>query len=181
MGKIAIGFIKPEERKSAEEKVILRGIEAEFDKMASLLELERKELARDLKVEKRIKRELVKIHKRIQKLEKKFQHRQILFAQAYGLQTHRPERTLTLLDNIDQIDNELGPEMKSIGDELEKHTIAELSLVYKGADFSKENIISIRSIANTLYNRLSQLSSQINLQETEGIRRNIRFRHRTGE
>jgi|SRR3989344_7883949 len=177
MAKIAIGFIKPSEKKGAEVKVILRGIEAEFDKMASLLELGREELARDLKVEKKIKRELVKIHKRIQKVEKKFQRRQNLFAQAYGKQTLQPRSALELLNNIDQIDDELGPEMKSIGDELEKHTIAELSLVYKGADLSKENIISIRSIANTLYNRLSQLNSHINLQETESIRRQIRFRH----
>ncbi|MBI4152117.1 hypothetical protein HY495_00265 [Candidatus Woesearchaeota archaeon] len=140
MGKIPLGFVKPPEKKSVEEKVVMRGIEAEFEKMAALLELEKKQLARDLKVEKKIKRELVKIHKRIQKLEKKVQRRQTLSAQAYGLQTHQPEKALALLDQIDGIDNELGPEMKSIGDELEKHTLAELSLIYKGADLSKENI-----------------------------------------
>lgn len=176
MPKIPLGFLK--ERTSAEgrgkeERLTLRGIDAEFDRMVSVLQLEKKQLIKDLKLEKKIKKELIQIHKQIQKLEKDISKRQTLLAQVYAIQWDNPNRALSLLKDIEELDVELEPKFKPIFLELEKHALAELSILYKGVDLSREEILAIRGIANTLGSRLSQLSNMVNLHETENLRKNI--------
>ncbi|MBI2102317.1 hypothetical protein HYT55_00625 [Candidatus Woesearchaeota archaeon] len=178
MAKIPLGFVKERtsaEQKGEEENVTLRGIDNDFDKMVSILQLEKKQLVKDLKLEKKIKKELVTIHKKIQKLEKEIKQRQTLLAQVYAIQKDNPRRALVLLEEIDRMDAHIGPQFKPISDNLEKHAVAELSLLYQGISLSREEVVAIRGIANTLSARLNQLGNQINLQETEGIRRNIYY------
>ena len=67
------------------------------------------------------------------------------------------------------------PKFKTISEEINKHTVAELSDLYRGVDLSKEKTIAIRSVVSTISNRLSQLGSLVNLQDTESFRRNIYF------
>ncbi len=63
MGKITLGFVKERtsvEEKGEEEKITIRGIDRDFDKMVSVLQLEKKQIVKDLKLEKKIKKELVR-------------------------------------------------------------------------------------------------------------------------
>src|SRR3990167_6975158 len=103
MAKIPLGFIKghsSKEEKGVQEKIALHGIDAEFDKMTSLLQLGKKQLVSNLKLEKKIKRELVRIHKRIVKVEKDLKVRQTLLAQIYAVQRDDPQRALDLLEKV---------------------------------------------------------------------------------
>ena len=77
------------------------------------------------------------------------------------------------------MDTHIGPQFKPISEGLEKHAVAELSLLYSGITLSREEVVAIRGIANTLSARLGQLSNQINLQETENIRRNIYYHNQS--
>ncbi len=147
--------------------------------MISVLQLEKKQLVKDLKLEKKIKKELVKIHKKIQKLEKEIKQRQTLLAQVYAVQKDNPKRALNLLEEIDRMDANIGPKFKPLLEGLEKHAVAELSILYHGISLSREDVIAIRGIANTLSARLGQLNNQINLQETENIRRNIYYHNQS--
>ncbi len=176
MVKIPLGFVKDRNstvEKGEEEKIVLHGIDAEFDKMVSVLQLEKKQLVKDLKLEKKIKKELVRIHKQIQKLGQEIQKRQTLLAQVYAIQKDNPKRALELLVEIDRIDDDLEPKFKLLYDQLEKHALVELSLLYKGVDLSKEEVIAIRGIANTMSVRLTQLKNQVTKSEKDNIRQNI--------
>lgn len=180
MGKIPLGFVKDRvsaEKKGDEEQITLHGISSDFNKMISVLQLEKKQLVKDLKLEKKIKKELVQIHKKIQKLETEIKPRQTLLAQARALERDNPQKVLVLLEEIDKIDAHIGPQFKPISDELEKHTLVEMSLLYKGVDLSREEVLAIRSIANTLSNRLSLLGGQADLSEIQNLRTRIYARN----
>lgn len=181
MAKVALGFIKErtgsEEKKGTEEKVALRGIEREFDRMLAALQVEKKKLASSLRLEKKIKRELVKIHKRIKKLEELVVQRGTLLARIKTLQRSSPKEALALLEKVEKIDAEIGPMSKEISDELLRHTLPEIAELYEGVNLSREEIVAIRDVALTLGESLNQVMYPVNYQEPENIRKSIYYNH----
>ncbi len=177
MAKISLGFVKREAEPEKLEavKITVRGIDGEFQRMIATLKIEKKQLAKELKHEKRIKRELVKLHKMLLRLGKKVAERSALLAHVYALQRDNPEKSLALLNEIERLDSEIGPLYKEMSDTLTKHTIPDIAEMYQEMDLNKEQIKNIREIANTITNRLGQIMTSFNIQEAETVRRNIYF------
>ncbi len=177
MAKKFLGFVEPsvEPQRVEAFKITIKGIDGEYQRMIALLKIEKKQLANEIKHEKRIKRELVKLHKMLLHLGKKVAERSAVLAHVYALQGDDPQRALTLLNDVERLDSEIGPLYNEMSTTLRKHTIPDIAEMYNEMGLNKEQIKNIREIANTITNRLGQIMSSFNIQEPETIRRNIYF------
>ncbi len=177
MTKKFLGFIPPpaEAKKVEAIKITVKGIDGEYQRMIALLRIEKKQLANEIKHEKRIKRELVKLHKMLLRLGKKVTERSAVLAHAYALQPDDPQKALDLLNDVEKLDSEIGPLYNEMATTLRKHTIPDIAEMYSEMDLNKEQIKNIREIANTITNRLGQIMASFNIQEVETVRRNIYF------
>jgi len=179
MVKEVVGFVERDvaKKKEVEEKVVLRGIENEFQRMLTVLQVEKKKLTQNLRLEKKIKRELVKIHKRILNLGKLIDQRSAVVARVKAQSRDRPKEALKAIEEVEKIDSRVGPLFNEISRDLNQHTLQEIAELYSGVNLSREEIAAIRDLALTLGEHLSQVMGPINLQEMEHIRRNIYYQN----
>ena len=161
MVKRRIGFIQPKEEENKAE-IAIKGIDKEFQRLISNLEMEENISLNELSLEKKIKKELVRLHKWILKLQKKIEKRNVLMAKCEGYITNFPKKSLELLDEIGKLDYEIMPEVQEIFKELNKHTLPEVAELYKEMELSISQIRHIRSIASTLGSTLNNLVRPIN-------------------
>ena len=179
MVKEVVGFVERDvaKKKEVEEKVVLRGIENEFQRMLTVLQVEKKKLTQNLRLEKKIKRELVKIHKRILNLGKLIDQRSAVVARVKAQSRDRPKEALKAIEEVEKIDSRVGSLFNEISRDLNQHTLQEIAELYSGVNLSREEIAAIRDLALTLGEHLSQVMGPINLQEMEHIRRNIYYQN----
>ena len=164
-----IGFrVHEEQEKAAKEEIRIRDVDNSFAAMLTKLNVEETSQKRLLSLEKKIRRELVKLHRRILRLEKKVATRTRILNRALALATERPKEALELLDEVNEQDTKILPEWDKIGKELQKHTLPEMHIVYKGLELANEDKEEIRILTYNLNNYLSTVMLEVN--QTKGFK-----------
>lgn len=181
MGKI--GFLTTEKKKETEieTEAVVVNVDRDFKRMISELELEENMQLKLASLERIVRKELAKIYKKIKKLEKKIIQRNKLWVQVDSYFENFPQKSLDVLNKIEQLNSEILPEAESIRKEISKHMLAEVAEMYKELKLSNEEIKHIRFLANNLSVILAALARPVfesaRAEQTEQMRRQILMHH----
>ncbi|MEK6968947.1 MAG: hypothetical protein AABW48_00805 [Nanoarchaeota archaeon] len=181
MGKI--GFLTTEKKKETEieTEAVVVNVDRDFKRMISELELEENMQLKLASLERIVRKELAKIYKKIKKLEKKTIQRNKLEVLVDSYSENFPQKSLDVLNKIEQLNAEILPEAESIRKEISKHMLAEVAEMYKELKLSNEEIKHIRFLANNLSIILSVLARPVyesmRAEQTEQMRRRILMHH----